>query len=108
MVSPLSSLLLWLGPWGLRGSATEYVMFTAMFVLYAVILVLWRGRVRDGWSLTSVAVFPVVFGLFYLTNLVFDCLEGRFDILLFSLPFIALHAAVYAWAALSGRKAAAA
>jgi hypothetical protein len=108
MVSPLSSFLLWLGPWGQRGSATEYVMFSAMFVLYAVILAVWRGRVRGGWSHASVAVFPVVFGVFYLTNLVFDCLEGRFDILVFSLPFIALHAAVYVWAVRSGRNALAA
>jgi hypothetical protein len=42
----------------------------------------------------SPAAFPVVFGLFYLTNIVFDCLEGRFDIFLFSLPFIALHTAI--------------
>jgi len=106
MVSPLSSLLLWLGPWGLRGSNTEYVMFTAMFVLFAIVLIIWRGRMRDTWNRKDTAVFPVVFGVFYLTNLIFDCLEKRFDILLFSLPFIALHAAVYIWAVLSKKRVA--
>ncbi|MDR1768516.1 MAG: hypothetical protein LBR32_08850 [Propionibacteriaceae bacterium] len=95
MVSPLSSLLLWLGPWGSRGSDTELPMFFAMFVLYAAILVWWRGRLRDTWSVAETAVFPVVFGVFYLTNLLFDILEGRFDILAFSLPFIIAHATVY-------------
>ncbi|MDR1532115.1 MAG: carotenoid biosynthesis protein [Clostridiales bacterium] len=103
MVSPISQFLLWLGPWGQRGSLSEYPMFIAMFVLYAVILIIWRGRMRSTWDVKTPAAFPVIFGLFYLTNIVFDCLEGRFDILLFSLPFIALHAAVYAWAVL-GRK----
>ena len=104
MVSPISSFLLWLGPWGQRGSVTEYAMFIAMFVLYIIIMIIWRGRMRTTWDKKATAVFPVVFGLFYMTNIVFDCLEGRFDILLFSLPFIALHTAVYAWALLSGKR----
>jgi hypothetical protein len=104
MVSPLSSFLLWLGPVGQRGSATEYVMFVSLFVLYAVVLLVWRGRLRATWTRAGVAVFPVVFGVFYLANLVFDALEGRLDILAFSLPFIALHTAVYLWARRSSRR----
>ncbi len=104
MVSPLSSFLLWLGPWGQRGSATEYPMFIAMFVLLALILVIWRGRMRDTRSKSTMTVFPVVFGVFYLSNLIFACLERRFDILLFSLPFIAIHIGIYLWALLSSKR----
>ncbi|MDR1539959.1 MAG: carotenoid biosynthesis protein [Clostridiales bacterium] len=106
MVSPLSSFLLWLGPWGQRGSVTEYPMFMAMFVLLGLIAIIWRGRMRSTFNKREDVVFPIVFGVFYLSNLTFDCLEGRFDILLFSLPFIALHTGVYLWALLGGKRAA--
>ncbi|GHV48525.1 hypothetical protein FACS189499_08110 [Clostridia bacterium] len=104
MVSPISSFLLWLAPWGKRGSTAEYPMFIAMFILFALIMVIWRGKMRDTWNRRENIIFPIVFGVFYFSNLLFDCLEGRFDILLFSLPFIALHTGVCLWAWFSKKK----
>ena len=95
MVSPLSAFLLWLNPILSRGGWQEYIML--VLVSLAVALIVWRGRVQENFSLKKTLVFPVVFGVFYLTNLVFDCIAGRFDILLFSLPFIAIHTAIYLW-----------
>jgi len=38
-----------------------------------------------------------VFGAFHLANVIFYVVAGRFDILLFGLPFIAVHAAILAF-----------
>ncbi|MDR3313613.1 MAG: hypothetical protein LBS96_04050 [Oscillospiraceae bacterium] len=104
MCSPISSFLLWLGPWFSKGGKIEYVMLGLSFAAFAVVLLLWRGRMKETWSVKSTAIFPVVFGVFYASNLLFDCIAGRFDILLFSLPWIVIHGGVYLWAYLAGKK----
>jgi hypothetical protein len=104
MMSPLSSFLLWLGPVFAKGGWTEYLMFTLSFVALACALAAWRGRLKEGFLLKETVVFPVVFGVFYTSNLIFACIAGCFDILLFSLPPIALHLAVYLWVCLAARK----
>lgn len=91
MVSPLSSFLLWLGPWFSKGGWTEYVMFAGVFVILAVILTVWRGRMREKLSWKNDYITPTVFGVFYLTNIIFTLIVGRWDILGFILPFVAIH-----------------
>ena len=45
LVSPLSSFLLWLGPFFSKGSATEWVMLAALTALTVILVVVtWRGR----------------------------------------------------------------
>ena len=104
MVSPLSSFLLWLGPWFKKGGWTEYLMLVLVFAVLAVILVIWRGRMKKTVSIKKDAAFPVIFGVFYLTNLIFCAIAKRFDILLSSLPIIAIHAGIFIWAVLASRK----
>ncbi|MDR2336769.1 MAG: hypothetical protein LBE03_01545 [Candidatus Nomurabacteria bacterium] len=91
MVSPLSSFLLWLAPVFNKGGPSEYLMFGLVFVILAIILLVWRGRMRHKLSWQNDYIIPVVFGIFYLTNIMFDLVAWRLDILLFSLPFIAVH-----------------
>ncbi|MDR1598877.1 MAG: carotenoid biosynthesis protein [Oscillospiraceae bacterium] len=95
MVSPLSSLILWLGPFFQKGGWTEWLMLGLVFSALTAVLFSWRGRMREAVSWKEDYIAPVVFGVFYLTNLAFDVVGKRFDILLFSLPFIALNAIVF-------------
>ena len=104
MVSPLSSFILWLGPFFSKGGWTEYLMLGLVFVVLAVILIIWRGRMKGVISVKNDPSFIVIFGVFYLTNLIFTVIAGRFDIFLFSLPFIVIHAGIYIWAILASKK----
>ena len=105
MVSPLSTFMLWLGPFFAKGGATEWVMLALTFVVLTVVLIAWRGRNHDAITWRDDWIVPVVFGVFYLTNLVFDLIGSRWSILAFSLPFVAIHAGIL-WAAFwTGRRA---
>jgi len=94
MVSPLSAFLLWLGPFLSRGGWIEYVMLGLVFVALAAALLKWRGQIREPLSLREDYIIPVVFGVFYLSNLLFMMIGGQWTILLFSLPFILIHATI--------------
>jgi len=98
MVSPLSSLILWLGPIFNKGGVTEWVMLVLVFVILTALLLAWRGRNREVITWREDWIIPMIFGVFYLTNLVFDVIDARWSILLFSLPFIAIHAGIFALA----------
>ena len=65
MVSPLSSFLLWLGPFLSRGSAAEWVMLAVWLVLPVALLAgAWRGRMRAVFTARDNApVFVVLLGL---------------------------------------------
>jgi hypothetical protein len=104
MVSPLSSFLLWLGPWFNRGGRTEYVMFGLVFAVLLFIILRWKGKMKERLNWADDSAIFIVFGIFYLANILFDCINGSFDILLFSIPFIAIHAGVFAWAVINSKK----
>lgn len=94
MVSPLSAFLLWLGPFLSRGGWIEYVMLGLVFAALVAALLRWRGRIKQPLSLREDYGIPAVFGVFYLSNLLFAAIGGQWKILLFSLPFIAVHMAI--------------
>jgi hypothetical protein len=94
MVSPLSSFLLWLGPFFTKGSFSEYIMLGLVFVLLTVTLAIWRGRMRRKLTWQEDYIIPVIFGVFYLSNIVFTTIARRWDILAFSTPFILIHTAI--------------
>jgi hypothetical protein len=91
MVSPLSAFLLWLAPMFNKGGWSEYVMFVGVFVILTVILAIWRGRMREKLSWRDDYIILIVFGVFYLTNIIFTVMAGRWDILAFSAPFVIIH-----------------
>jgi len=95
MVSPMSSLLLWLGPFFTKGGWTEYLMLNLAMTALAVLIVVWRGRMKEKFTWREDWLAPVVFGVFYLTNAIFTIIIGRWDILLFSLPFIIIHTLIF-------------
>jgi hypothetical protein len=94
MVSPLSSFLLWLSPFFDKGGWSEYIMFGLVFVILMAILAIWRGRMQSKLTWRSDYIIPLVFGVFYLTNLTMTVIAGRLDIFAFSTPFAAIHMAI--------------
>jgi hypothetical protein len=91
MVSPLSAFLLWTGPFFAKGGRTEYIMFVLGFLFLAVITVLWRGKMRRQLTAKNDYIILTIFGIFYLSNIVFAIIGGQWKILLFSLPFVVIH-----------------
>jgi hypothetical protein len=101
MCSPLSSLLLWLGPWCERGSNAEYLMLGLCFVAFFALLIAWRGRMRKRLTWKEDWAIPVVFGVFHLSVLLFGVIGGYWKVVLFGLPFAALQMGTIAWGFLS-------
>jgi hypothetical protein len=96
MVSPLSAFLLWLGPFFAKGGWTEYLMLGLGFLALLLVILIWRGRMCRKLTLKDDYVIVLVFGLFYLSNMIFSLIGQQWQILLFSLPFIIIHAAIFA------------
>jgi len=94
MVSPLSSFLLWLGPWFQKGGWTEYLMLGLCFAAFSALLVLWRGRMRERLTWQDDWAIPVVFGVFHLAVLLFGLIGGYWQVVLFGLPFSLLQMGV--------------
>ena len=94
MVSPLSSFLLWLGPWFEKGGWTEYVMLGLFLAVFFALLIVWRGRMRERLTWKEDWAIPVVFGVFHLAVLLFGVLGGYWKVVLFGLPFSLLQMGV--------------
>jgi hypothetical protein len=81
MISPISQLLLWLGPLYQKGQAVEWAMLAVHLLLPAALLTfLWRGRMTARFTLDDlpVFVFPTVL---HLIDIIFTLLGGFTDIL---------------------------
>lgn len=77
MVSPLSQFLLWLAPFGTKGSNAEWIMLAFHLGFPTLLLILfWRGRMKQ--QLTLKDDFPIlaVPVIFHLTDILFT-LAGR-------------------------------
>ena len=81
MISPLSRLLLWLGPLGHKGGAIEWVLLAFHLLLPTALLVtLWRGRMTGGFTVEDLPVF-VVPTVLHLSDIVFTVAGGFTEIL---------------------------
>jgi hypothetical protein len=91
MVSPLSAFLLWLGPFFSKGGWTEYIMFVLGFLFLIGLTIFWRGKMVKKLTVQNDYIILVVFGVFYLSNIIFSIIGQQWSILLFSLIFVAVH-----------------
>jgi hypothetical protein len=91
MVSPLSAFLLWIGPFFSKGGFTEYILLVLGFLALIIIMLKWRGKMTRILTLNNDYIILVVFGVFYISNILFSIIGGQWKILLFSIPFILLH-----------------
>jgi hypothetical protein len=105
MVSPLSQFLLWLAPFFIKGSNSEWIML-GFHLLFPILLlvVFWRGRMKYPLSLKEdLPVFAVIV-LFHLSDILFTIAGGYNEILWLVLLASALHWALLGWIYAAGRK----
>jgi hypothetical protein len=100
MISPLSRLLLWLGPAFQKGQAAEWVMLAFHLTVPAGLLIFfWRGRMREPLTTEDLPVFVVPTAL-HLADIVFALIGGYGEILWIVLLASALQTGLlaFAWA----------
>lgn len=100
MISPLSRLLLWLGPVFQKGQASEWVMLAFHLLVPTVLLaVFWRGRMTAPFTRDDLPVFIVPTAL-HLSDIVFTLAGGFNEILWIVLLASAVQTGflVFGWA----------
>jgi len=81
MISPVSQLLLWLGPFFQKGQPVEWFMLAFHLIVPTVLLViLWRGRMTEPFTKNDLPVF-VFPSILHLTDIVFTIVGGFTEIL---------------------------
>lgn len=91
MVSPLSAFILWGGPFFSKGGWTEYITFVLGFLFLIGITVFWRGKMNRELTIENDYIILAIFGIFYLSNILFSIIGRQWCILLFSLPFAVMN-----------------
>jgi hypothetical protein len=95
MALPTSSFLLWLAPFGVKGSNSEWVMLAFHLTFPTMLLIFfWRGRMKS--RLTFKNDFPIfaVIVLFHLADILFAIAGGFYDVLWLVLLVSAVHVAL--------------
>ena len=81
MISPISNLLLRLGPIFQKGSPIEWIMLAFHLVVPSALLIfLWRGRMTKSFTRDDLPIFLVPTVL-HLSDIVFTVIGGHFEIL---------------------------
>jgi hypothetical protein len=81
MISPISRLLLWLGPFFQKGQPIEWVMLTFhLLVPIALLIFLWRGKMTNRFTVEDLPVFIVPIA-FHISDIFFTLLGGFTEIL---------------------------
>jgi hypothetical protein len=94
MVSPLSSIMLWLGVYSGKGGVTEYIMLGASLLALAAVLVYWRGRMKTKFTQKSDFVLVLAYVVCHLSNLIFALIGGHYEILALTAPIALIHIAI--------------
>lgn len=92
MVSPLSQFLLWLAPFGTKGSYAEWIMLVFHLVFPTLLLIfLWHGRMK--YPLTMKDDFPVlaVPAMFHLMDILSTLSNGSYNVLWLVILSSAIH-----------------
>lgn len=102
MVSPLSQFLLWLAPFGTKGSNAEWIMLAFHLIFPAALLVIfWRGRMKEAFILKGDYPILTVPLIFHLSDILFTLSSGNDNVLwlvvLSSLVHIVLLATIFIW-----------
>lgn len=81
MISPLSNLLLWLGPIFQKGDSSEWIMLAFhLLVPTALLIFLWRGRMREPLTKKDLPIF-IVPTILHLSDILFTMIGGYNEIL---------------------------
>jgi hypothetical protein len=95
MVSPLSQFLLWLAPFGSKGSSAEWIML-AFHLLFPTILltVFWRGKMKFALHWQADYSLLVIPALFHLSDILFTLAAGKYEVLWLVLLSSFVHVAL--------------
>jgi hypothetical protein len=98
MVSPLSQVLLWLAPFGTKGSNAEWIMFAFHLLLPTLLLLfLWRGRMHGRFVFSVDWPLFLVPLLFHLADVSWILAGGFTNVLWLALLATMVHGALLAW-----------
>ena len=95
LVTPLSQLMLWLGPFFQKGSQAEWAMLGFHLIVPTMLLaVFWRGRMKQAVTLKNdLPIFAVII-LFHLADILFAISAGFTNILWLILSVSLIHIAL--------------
>lgn len=99
MISPLSKLLLWLGPIFQKGQPIEWIMLVFHLLIPTALLVfLWRGRMTSRFTTNDLPIFIFPTAL-HISDILFTLIGGFTEILWIVLLASAVQTAflLYAW-----------
>ena len=81
MISPLSNMLLWLGPVFQKGDFSEWIMLAFhLLVPVALLVFMWRGRITESFTANDLPIF-VVPTVLHLSDILFTVIGGFTEIL---------------------------
>lgn len=104
MISPISNLLLWLGPIFQKGSGIEWVMLAFhLIVPTALLIFLWRGRMTARFTQDDLPIFVVPIAL-HLSDILFTLIGGYTEILWIVLLASLVHGGLLLFAYLNNRR----
>jgi hypothetical protein len=105
MISPVSQLLLWLGPLFQKGQPIEWVMLAFHLLIPTGLLIfLWRGRMTSRFTLEDLPIF-IVPTVLHLSDIVFTIIGGYTEILWIVLLASILQTSLLTFAWLKNRQA---
>lgn len=99
MISPISNLLLWLGPVFQKGQAVEWIMLAFhLLVPTALLIFLWRGKMTSRFTINDLPIF-IVPTVLHLSDIVFTLAGGFSEILWIVLlaSFVQTALLAFAW-----------
>jgi len=99
MISPISNLLLWLGPVFQKGSPIEWIMLAFHLAVPAALLIfLWRGRMTKSFTVDDLPIF-IVPTVLHLSDILFTLIGGYSEILWIVLlaSFVQTALLLFAW-----------
>ena len=105
MVSPLSQFLLWLAPFGTKGSNAEWIMLAFHLGFPLILLaIFWRGRMK--YSLTLKDDYPILAipVIFHISDILFTLSNGSYNVLWLVLLSSIVHLTLLALVFYTGTK----
>ena len=104
MISPISNLLLWLGPLFQKGGKVEwFILAFHLAVPIALLVFFWRGRMTGRFTIDELPVF-IVPTILHISDIIFTLLGGFNEILWIVLLASAAQTALLLFAYLKNRK----
>jgi hypothetical protein len=104
MISPISNLLLWLGPVFQKGGSIEWVMLAFHLIVPTALLVfLWRGRMVKRFTLDDLPIF-IVPTVLHVSDILFTVFGGFHEILWIVLLASFVQTALLLFAYLNNRR----